>query len=95
MDNSRIKIIANPEGFDIDQLFDIPDITNNEIKIICGNLIDSCSESGCEFIEKKMFNIRNIVKCVTNDKYRLIYGPRDLNKIKNSPRSFLRCLCIF
>jgi hypothetical protein len=56
MDNSRIKIIANPEGFDLDKLFDIPDVTTNEVKIICGNLIDSCSESGCEFIQKKMFN---------------------------------------
>ena len=84
MDNSRIKIIANPEGFDLEQLFNIPDIHDDDIKIICGNLIDSCSESGCEFIQKKMFNIRNIEKCVYSDKYRLIYGPRDLNNSINN-----------
>jgi hypothetical protein len=89
MDNSRIKIIANPEGFNINELFKIEQEKTNEKRIICGNLIDSCSESGCEFIEKKKFNIRNIEKCINDEDYSLIFGPRDLNKIKIIPLTIL------
>ena len=77
------RFIANPEGFNIDELVKLngSDTANGRI-IICGNIMDSTSNNGCDFLEKKCFNIRNIQKCVSDNNYSLIFGPRDINKIK-------------
>ncbi len=81
----NIKFIANPDGFDMTKLFTFNnnEQNKNDTKfVIIGNLIDSTSENGCDFLEYKIYNIRNIIKCVTDPNYYLIFGPRDLNKLK-------------
>ena len=60
---------------------------------ICGDIIDSTlsiptnTKENKELFEDKLnehkiFNLRNIYDIITNDKYKLILGNRDINKIK-------------
>jgi hypothetical protein len=77
------RFIANPEGFDIDELVKFPSGDNFTGTIrICGNIIDSGTEKDTSFLDKKCFNIRNIKKCADEKRYILYFGPRDINKIK-------------
>ncbi len=88
----NIKFIANPDGYNVKNLFQIDNkiSSNYDTKyIILGNLMDSTSESGIEFLDTKIYNIRNIITCISDNNYYLILGPRDLNKIKLLPLSFI------
>jgi hypothetical protein len=80
------RFIANPEGFDIDELIHLQGEGAFTGKIrICGNIMDSNTEKNVTFMPKKCYNIRNIEKCANNtkdSKYILYFGPRDINKIK-------------
>jgi hypothetical protein len=77
------RYIANPVGYDIDTLFSYVS-SSNEYYVV-GNLIDSTTILNiCDFIpiKNKSHNIKNIMKINNNNSHKLIYGPRDLNKIR-------------
>jgi hypothetical protein len=81
-DYDNISYIANPNGFDITELFRKP-ITSGRAHVVVGNLMDSTSELELDdFLKTKSFNIRNIKQINNNKNFFLIFGPRDLNKIK-------------
>ena len=71
-------VISDPEGWSID-------IDPSKKIIICGDMLDStfAAPNPPEFFLDKCFNIRNIKNVVENsDRFRLLFGNRDLNKFK-------------
>ncbi len=81
----EVTIISDPEGYDlIDQ--SQPSFSNkpNEILYVCGDIIDSTSYSlkKEDIIKFKSNNLKNIYNCIFNPKIKLLFGNRDLNKIK-------------
>jgi len=83
-----IIAISDLEGFDIN-LF-LPNCKcddNNCVKcnnlniILCGDMIDSTG-SDSSILEKKIYNLRNILKIIKSNNIELVLGNRDLNKIK-------------
>jgi hypothetical protein len=75
---SKIKVISDLEGYPI------PDPRQNEEIIICGDITDTTSQgmSQVELLAKKSNNLKNIWKINNNKKISVIFGNRDLNKIK-------------
>jgi hypothetical protein len=74
-------VISDPEGYDITTLFDGLKGTF----LVNGDLIDSTSIRDIkpiEYLKLKSNNLKNIHTILTEDKYTLIFGNRDLNKIK-------------
>ena len=89
--NNDVRVIANPEGFDIAKLIS-KDGEQNNIQnakaIICGNIMDSTNNKGNdgktfnEVLKNKSFNLKNLIKIKNNPNIKVILGNRDLNKIK-------------
>jgi hypothetical protein len=84
--SNKIIAISDLEGFSIGS--SVPECekcenNNCSCKVyICGDIIDSTSTGYTELNRDKIFNLRNIYDIITNDKYKLILGNRDINKIK-------------
>lgn len=78
----KVYIISDPEGYAITDVIDKSD--NNMNIIVCGDIIDSTFVGPLpdKYLEKKSKNLKNIYDVITNQNIRLIFGNRDLNKIK-------------
>ena len=80
-------LISDPEGYNIYDLINLDEYKKETDEIIVlGDFIDSTMSfpnfSQDIFLEKKSFNLRNIREINKNENIRLIFGNRDLNKIK-------------
>ena len=82
-----IYVISDPEGYDIETMFDKPKDGNFDL-YICGDLTDSTFIGKFDdpklsaYINLKSNNLKNIYNVVNNDNYNLVLGNRDLNKLK-------------
>jgi hypothetical protein len=91
------RVISDPEGLDILQMCnkDTSEVYSGNV-IVCGDILDSTlsqdlqkvlndattQEKIIEILKLKSCNLKNIYTCITNKKVKLIFGNRDLNKIK-------------
>ena len=80
---NNIRVISDLEGFDIEMYFH--DTYN---LFVCGDIVDSTlvttlNEDFLEdFLKAKSNNLKNILHCACNPNVRLLFGNRDLNKLK-------------
>ena len=75
--DNNTAVISDPEGYSIDAI-------NSQKYIICGDIIDSTYAANVpEKIINKCYNLQNIrnILCIP-EKYKLMFGNRDLNKFK-------------
>lgn len=80
-------LISDPEGYNIWDLINLEEYDNTlDTLTILGDLLDSTQAfpefSESEFLEKKSFNLRNMQEINKKTNVNLIFGNRDLNKIK-------------
>jgi len=77
----NIRVISDLEGFDIENYFH--DTSN---LFVCGDILDSTLVGGTSltgnYLEAKSNNLKNILHCAANSNVRLLFGNRDLNKLK-------------
>jgi hypothetical protein len=75
----NIRVISDLEGFDIEMYFH--DTYN---LFVCGDIVDSTLVTALKgnFLESKSNNLKNILHCACNPNVRLLFGNRDLNKLK-------------
>ena len=84
----KIKVIADPEGYNlITQAGGIDDKIDDKTDLyVCGDIIDSTFIGNLEkeekYISAKSYNLHNIRCCAFMDNVKLIFGNRDLNKLK-------------
>jgi hypothetical protein len=71
-----MNIISNINGRNI-----IKKNENNEKILITGNLIDSDKLDTLEDFFKRIYNIRNIRKCIHDEQIEIIFGCNDVNLI--------------
>jgi len=80
---NNICAISDPEGYDIMNLCN--NMQNCDKLYICGDILDS-TFMGKDFNDKykltKSYNLSNIRNCIINNKIKLAFGNRDLNKLK-------------
>ena len=76
---NNIRVISDLEGFDIEMYFH--DTYN---LFVCGDIVDSTLVTTLKgtFLEAKSNNLKNILHCACNPNVRLLFGNRDLNKLK-------------
>jgi hypothetical protein len=78
---NNIRVVSDLEGFDIENYFH--DTSN---LFVCGDILDSTLSRGTpltgNYLTSKSNNLKNILHCASNPHVRLLYGNRDLNKIK-------------
>jgi UDP-2,3-diacylglucosamine pyrophosphatase LpxH len=78
--------ISDPEGHDI--MTNGFKLGEDDSLYILGDLTDSTVSPGVplasldKFLELKSFNLRNIMRVVADKRIHLIFGNRDLNKIR-------------
>lgn len=83
--NLDFVAISDPEGYDIltqAGRFEPAGKDKDKTLYVCGDLIDSTGDISGDRIKTKSHNIRNIMNCLKNENIHLIFGNRDLNKIK-------------
>jgi len=75
----NIRVISDLEGFDIEMYFH-----NTYDLFVCGDILDSTLVTAMKgkFVELKSYNLKNILHCACNPNVRLLFGNRDLNKLK-------------
>jgi hypothetical protein len=81
-------VTSDPEGFNIFNMTDFnPD--SGDSLIICGDILDSTFVSKSkddilndDILNAKSFNLSNIKNILLHDNINLVFGNRDLNKIK-------------
>jgi hypothetical protein len=75
----NIRVISDLEGFDIEMYFH-----NTYDLFVCGDILDSTLVTAMKgkFLELKSNNLKNILHCACNPNVRLLFGNRDLNKLK-------------
>ena len=75
----NIRVISDLEGFDIEMYFH--DTYN---LFVCGDIVDSTLVTALKgnYLESKSNNLKNILHCACNPNVRLLFGNRDLNKLK-------------
>ena len=84
----KIKVIADPEGYNlITQAGGVDDKIDDKTDLyVCGDIIDSTFVENLEkeekYITAKSYNLHNIRCCAFMDNVKLIFGNRDLNKLK-------------
>ena len=84
----KIKVIADPEGYNlITQAGGVDDKIDDKTDLyVCGDIIDSTFVGNLEkeekYISAKSYNLHNIRCCAFMDNVKLIFGNRDLNKLK-------------
>jgi hypothetical protein len=80
----EVRVISDIEGGRLEHFVKKSDNLPYSGKVIvCGDLIDSTVSAGSVALLKRLlFNIRNLIKCVTDKNILYVLGNRDLNKIK-------------
>ena len=84
---NTVTIISDPEGFDLMSQSNFQSKPSNML-YVCGDILDSSQSlspatiSGDLLYKLKSNNLKNIYQCIVNPKIRLLFGNRDLNKIK-------------
>lgn len=73
-------IISDPEGRDINKLY-INLFDEHEL-YICGDMLDSTNSLDHSNVNEKSYNLRNIQQVLKKRYIKLIFGNRDINKIK-------------
>lgn len=84
LNTGEVRVISDIEGGQLQHFVQKNDnIPYNGKVIVCGDLIDSTvSAEPIAPFERISFNIRNLIKCVTDQNILYVFGNRDLNKIK-------------
>ena len=78
-----INIISDPEGFDLMKQGEYNPTVKTTKLYVCGDILDSTGDiSTPERLAAKSYNLNNIRNCLIHDNIHLIFGNRDLNKIK-------------
>jgi hypothetical protein len=84
--NKKTFISSDYEGCDITSNIYLDNERNQYDLFILGDSTDSTSKVNMsnykELLNKKSFNIRNIINIVTKDNIFLVFGNRDVNKLK-------------
>lgn len=78
-------VISDPEGYDMITQSEYIKVDKNKVNLyVCGDIIDSTFIGNLKepYLSAKSRNLSNIYNCITNDKIKLSFGNRDLNKIK-------------
>ena len=92
-----VKLISDPEGYSFAHLLNLRDenpvlATESEPLIVLGDLLDSAVAAGGSNIlkmgnlaELKSNNLANLLQCRDNGNIHVMFGNRDLNKLKVLP----------
>ena len=97
-----VKLISDPEGYAFAHLLNLRDenpdlVTESKPLIVLGDLLDSAVAAGGSNIlkmgnlaELKSNNLANLLQCRDNKNIHVMFGNRDLNKLKVLPLTFLK-----
>jgi hypothetical protein len=98
LNNKSVKLISDPEGYSFTHLLNQSDdspvlASETEPLIVLGDILDSTAVGNIlkmvNLAELKSHNLDNLLQCRDNPNIHLMFGNRDLNKLKVLPLTLL------